>query len=402
MPYTSKVPTSCRHDSRSCDDVGPGYVDVVEQNATPSGTDRFPLHGTLMTAAGYTPIIGWVRNTVQVPVRLQANNVAGVPQTVADRYGDLDVVWRGTDGRLWTIGYRSNRWAAQARVISPANVASDPSLVSVAAGTIDAFYEGVDGHLWHLAYQAGFYGSGTWGAAASLGQGPLQSAPHAASPGDGSIGVFWKGAGGSLGAYHYGGSAYTGLGLGAVTLGGDPYPVVVGSGSTDVFWRDGSGALWMMGLRPWGSGPPQQLGSGVLASDPTPVSAGDGNVDVFWRGSDSQLWHLGVAGGVTGPAQAVAAQLMLGRPTAVEAAPGTITLVLQRSDSNLATVLDLPGIGWVGPELLGDGPVGSDPSASAFAGQAVGVFWRGQDGALWTSAACPGCEPPPPPVVAPL
>src|SRR6202166_1253076 len=41
-------------------DVGPGYVDVVEQNATSSGTDRFPLGGSRGTAHRGTPHIRWV------------------------------------------------------------------------------------------------------------------------------------------------------------------------------------------------------------------------------------------------------------------------------------------------------------------------------------------------------
>ena len=90
----------------------------------------------------------------------------------------------------------------------------------------------------------------------------------------------------------------------------------------------------------------------------------------------------------------------LGRPSAVEPTPG-ITLVLPRSDAKLAAVLALPAIGWVGPELLGDGPAGSDPSSLA-SGPAINVFWRGQDGGLWSSAACPGCAPPPPSPIAQL
>jgi hypothetical protein len=30
------------------------------------------------------------------------------------------------------------------------------------------------------------------------------------------------------------------------------------------------------------------------------------------------------------------------------------------------------------------------------------VFWRGQDGGLWHSPACPGCSTTPPDVVKPL
>ncbi len=76
-------------------DVGPNYVDVVEQNATASGTDRFALNGSTVTAGGYTPIIGWLRETEQTPVELVTSNVAGTPQSVSDQPGDMDVIWRG-------------------------------------------------------------------------------------------------------------------------------------------------------------------------------------------------------------------------------------------------------------------------------------------------------------------
>jgi hypothetical protein len=381
-------------------DIGPNYVDIVQQNATPSGTDRLAVRGSLVTASGYTPVVGWLRNTLQSSLPLGANNVAGTPQTISDQAGDMDVVWRGTDSRLWTIGYRNQRWAGQATPISPANAVSDPSLVSAAAGKIEVFWRGTDGGLWHNVYQAGFYGSGAWGAAAALDPGPLQSAPHAVSVDGSATEVFWKGPSGSLELARFAGATSTRVTV-STTLAGDPYPVALGSGAAAVFWRDPTDTLWMDQIMSWGQGPPQQLGVGS-PSDPTPVSGGDGNVDLFWRGADRALWHLGVTGSRPGAPELISAQSMLGRPSAAEPSPGTITLVLQRSDGKLATVLALPGIGWVGPELLGDGPVGSDPSLLAYASRAFSVFWRGQNGGLWYSAACPGCSPSPPPALAQL
>ena len=97
-------------------DVGPGYVDVVEQNATSSGTDRFPLSGSRVTANGYTPIIGWLRETEQTPVELSASNVAATPQSVSDQPGDMDVVWRGADSKLYDLAYRNEAWQSQPAV----------------------------------------------------------------------------------------------------------------------------------------------------------------------------------------------------------------------------------------------------------------------------------------------
>jgi len=47
-------------------DVGPGYVDIVEQNwnnSTPTGSARLPIDGTTMPARNTVPIIGWLRSS---------------------------------------------------------------------------------------------------------------------------------------------------------------------------------------------------------------------------------------------------------------------------------------------------------------------------------------------------
>src|SRR5439155_18375162 len=95
-------------------EVGSNYVRIVEQNATPTGVDRLALAGTLVTASGYTPVIGWLRNTVQARARVATANVAVTPQAVSERTGEMDVVWRGTDDRLWAVGYRNAAWQSQA------------------------------------------------------------------------------------------------------------------------------------------------------------------------------------------------------------------------------------------------------------------------------------------------
>jgi lysozyme len=48
------------------------------------------------------PYYGWPD-----PVALAATNVASAPQTVSDQPGDIDVLWHGTNGHLWTLGYRN-------------------------------------------------------------------------------------------------------------------------------------------------------------------------------------------------------------------------------------------------------------------------------------------------------
>ena len=55
------------------------------------------------------------------PVALpQAANIAGNPQTVSDQPGDINVLWRGTDGNLWNLAFRNGTWGSASADISAA------------------------------------------------------------------------------------------------------------------------------------------------------------------------------------------------------------------------------------------------------------------------------------------
>ncbi len=272
-------------------DVGPGYVDVVEQNATSSGTDRFPLGGSRVTANGYTPIIGWLRETEQAPVQLTASAVAGTPQSVSDQSGNIDVIWRGTDARLHDLPYRSEAWQPVA-AISPAGVVSDPAVVSPVPGQVDAFWEDSLGNLWQVQSQSGFFGSESWSAPQELQAGALSigSAPTAVSQAPGEMEVIWKAADGQLWVSTFDGawSAATPLNSGAVL--GNPDAVATADGTVGVAWRDAAGNLWSdLGASSGWFGA-HEIGTGRLASDPTVVTAGPGTVDAIWRTQAGSVW----------------------------------------------------------------------------------------------------------------
>jgi len=185
--------------------------------------------------------------------------------------------------------------------------------------------------------------------------------------------------------------------LPGMTVEGNPFAVSTSLG-TDVFWRNTAGQLWMGQVTSWGWGPAQQLAGGI-ASDPTPVSDSGGNPAVFWRGYDGMLWQLNVGGTSAGQASTVSGQLTNGQPAAATASL-SLTLVTRSATGNLTVLMMVPGAGWVGPELLGLQSVASDPILVA-SGDAMSVFWTAS-GALWTSAACSGCELTPQSVVLPL
>ena len=346
------------------------------------------------------PYYGWPD-----PVALAATNVAGTPQTVSDQPGDIDVLWRGTNDHVWTLGYRNGGWGTAATDIgagagSSAVLTTDPSVVSSAPGRIDAFWEGADGNVWQSTYTAGWFGSGSWSTPASLGVGPLSSVPEAVSPGPGLIDLFWVGTGSALWVDRYNGAWSGAAPLDSGTVTGVPVAVSSGVDSDTVFWRDASGDLWQDTGASWGWSGAQRLTTTALAANPT-VSASGGDIDVFWN-SAGQLWHGALNAGVwTGPT-ALGTVSVEGNPAAVTLAPGAVIVDTRESISGtLASALYTSASGLIGPEGLG-AVAGSDPSSVAFAGGgAIDVVWRSTTGGLWYAPACPGCAAPAVPVFNP-
>jgi hypothetical protein len=385
-------------------DVGPGYVDVVEQNATPSGTDRFALNGSTVTADGYTPIIGWLRETEQTPVELATSNVLGTPQSVSDQPGDMDVLWRGTDLELHDLAYRNQSWQAQPPVaISAANVASNPAVVSPSPGQVDAFWEDSTGNLWQVQSQSGYYGAETWSTPIQLDVGTLAigSTPAAVSPAPGELELFWKASDDTLWTASYNGAWSTPLPLNSGPVAGNPDAVVASNGSVGVVWRDSSANLWTDLGASFGWSGPQKVGLGGLASDPTAVVAGPSTIDAIWRTASGLVWAAAITPS-GGPAQVeVDSSVSMGQPAAAASGLSSVTVVMQRPGGSLASAIYAPGNGWVGPELLNQVASASSVSVVNWYASAVAAFWQGTGNSLWWSAACAGCAANPPSVYTP-
>ncbi len=334
----------------------------------------------------------------------QAANVAGTPQAVSDQAGDINILWRGTNNHLWTLGFRNGSWGTASADISatggtPATLISDPALVSSGPGQIDAFWEGEDHNLWYDAFTAGWFGGGTWSTPISLGLGPLGSEPRAVSPGPGLIDVYWKGSDGGLWVDRYSGgwSGATPLGTGAV--GGNPVVASAGQGSDTVFWRDASGDLWADTGASWGWSGVQRLTSTALSADPAASAAGTG-IDVFWN-TAGELWHGALSAGVWSGAVALGTETVAGNPSVVDLAPGAVIVDAREPSGLMASSLYTVASGLVGPEGLG-ATATSDPSSVVFAGGgAIDVVWRSSSNTLWVAQACPGCAAPAMPVFNP-
>jgi lysozyme len=335
----------------------------------------------------------------------QAANVAGTPQTVSDRAGDIDVFWRGTNTQLWTLSFRNGSWGRTSTNISaPAGSAaalvSDPSVVSSGPGQIDAFWEGEDHNLWESSFTGGWFGSGTWSTPVSLGVGLLASQPRAVSGGPGLIDVFWKAADGTLWADRSSNGGWSGASpLDSGALGGNPVVATTGGGSDTVFWRDAAGDLWTDGGAPWGFTGAERLTSAPLAADPS-VGAAAGSIDVFWNGG-GQLWHGALTGSVWSGAAALGTATVAGSPSVVDLAPGAVIVNSREPSGLMASLLYTSASGLVGPEGLG-ATATSDPSSVVFAGGgAIDVVWRSTSNTLWVAQACPGCAAPAIPIFTP-
>jgi hypothetical protein len=385
-------------------DVGPGYVDVVEQNATSSGTDRFPLNGSKVTANGYTPITGWLRETEQTPVELAASNVAGAPQSVSDQSGNMDVMWRGaTDSKLYDLAYRNQSWQTASAVNGVTNVASTLAVVSPTPGQVDAFWEDPLGNLWQVQSQTGFFGAETWSTPLQLNVGPmaLGSAPAAVSQAPGQLEVFWKAADNTLWSETYNGAWSAPVPLNSGAVAGNPDAVATSNGTIALVWRDTAGNLWTDLGASFGWFGAHEVGTGGLASDPTVVAAGPGTVDAIWRTGSGSVWAAGVTQ-AGGPAQVeVDSAVSMGQPAAAGTAASAVTVVMQRANGSLAAAIYNPSYGWVGPQQLNRVLATSQLSAVSWYGNAVAAFWQGTGGSLWWSAACDGCAAHPPPVYNP-
>ncbi|MDR3083474.1 MAG: CHAP domain-containing protein, partial [Streptomyces sp.] len=240
--------------------VGSNYVNIVEENGTASGSDRFVLNGsTIAQPSGYTPIIGWMRPEKWVgPIDLTAQWGAGfansTPTVVANGPQRL-IFWQGSNNHLWEAWYTPGigwagpiDWTAQwggGLITSPPTVLFNPE------GQTLIFWRGQSNHLFEAWYTPGTGWAGPVDWSVQWGVGGVQSQPTVViSPQDQTL-VFWNGTNGQLlEAWYTMGAGWAG----------------------PVNWT-----------AQWGGGAP-------LASQPT-MTITPSQVLIFWRGADNALWE---------------------------------------------------------------------------------------------------------------
>ncbi|MDQ2875689.1 MAG: hypothetical protein M3Y33_13215, partial [Actinomycetota bacterium] len=109
--------------------------------------------------------------------------------------GAVQVVWRGSTAphHIWSAFLTPGRRAAGPRDLG-GSVSGSP-WPEAAQGTARVFFRGTDGRMWQLTYRT----DGRWHPPARLALGQLGAAPFSAGgTGSGPFEVFWRGTGGAL------------------------------------------------------------------------------------------------------------------------------------------------------------------------------------------------------------
>ena len=213
--------------------------------------------------------------------------VASTPTAVVLTNGDRDVFWTGTDGWLHEMSYTPSTglWSNRKRLPRRTRVTSPPSAVVDTHGVVHVFFRGGDRFVWEMAYTGG-----GWKLPAPMNSGPVGSAPAAVALPDGSLELFWGGAGG-LYEMHYPSEPVPQKLPGAGPLGSAPTAVLDNHRIVHVFWQGTNGWLWELSNPDSGSGSVQR-NSGPLGSAPSAVIFPDNGQDVFWRGTHGGLREL--------------------------------------------------------------------------------------------------------------
>ncbi len=205
----------------------------------------------------------------------------GRPGVATDSTGQLEVFYRGTDGRLYMSWQGGGQWNGP--VPGASNVAGSPVVGKNSDGRLEVFYRGTDGYLWHQ-----WQGGGQWNGPLSMGY-RASGDPAVGYESTGAIDLFFAGSDGHLNMVWQGGGQWNGPAVaGGATVAGTPTAVRNTSNLVEVFYRGTDGYLWhqWQGGGQW-NGP---LSMGYRASgDPTATNESTGEIDLFYLGADGQL-----------------------------------------------------------------------------------------------------------------
>jgi hypothetical protein len=162
-----------------------------------------------------------------------------------------------------------------------------------------------------------------------------------------------------------------------------PAVAVHGDGAQDVFWAGGDGRLWETFWTAGSWHPAFDLKTPKLTSAPTAGVDSAGHEWVFWRGPKNSLWGIRYNGTAWGRAFRVTGTGVLTSGPGVAVSPDgkSVEVFYRGGDKNL-WMESLTGTRWAKTKL-GDGPLGSAPTAGMDGSGNLYVFWRGLQGGLW-------------------
>jgi hypothetical protein len=129
------------------------------------------------------------------PASLGMGPMGGAPRATALPSGAIQVVWRGSTAphHVWSAFLASGQRAQGPRDLG-GRVSGTP-WPAAAQGTVRIFFRGTDGRMWQLTYRT----SGRWHPPTRLALGQVAAAPFTAGgTGSGPFEVFWKGSAGAL------------------------------------------------------------------------------------------------------------------------------------------------------------------------------------------------------------
>jgi hypothetical protein len=195
--------------------------------------------------------------------------------------------------------------------------------------------------------------------------------------------IFWQGTDQRLRESYYVGSRQDVVRIGlAGKIYSAPAVAVHSNGAQDVFWEGGNGRLWETWWRgSWHTA--VDLKTPKLTSDPAAGIDAAGHEWVFWRGTKNSLWGIRYNGKAWGHPFRVrgTGTLTSGPGVAVDPDAKAVEVFYRGADKGLWEET-LTGKRWVRTKL-GDGPLGSAPTAGADGHGNLYVFWRGTRGGLW-------------------
>jgi hypothetical protein len=240
--------------------------------------------------------------------RTGATNVASGTALVSMHRGHIDAFWRGTDNGLWhqwrDLAYRDGGWVPPER-IGRFTFTKAPAAASWGDNRIDVMMRGTDGRLYQVYFDGVWHDVPTQvmpgGRPAAPAGSPALTSRHA-----GHLDVFWRDNNSHL--MHswydsrYWGSSATFEGPeqlgGATQMSSDPAVASPDDYRTDVFARSSRHGLlhlyWVdrAGWSPWAIVP----GVSNVVTAPTAVCQRGNeyphNMAVAYQGLDGQLWHV--------------------------------------------------------------------------------------------------------------